>query len=42
MSPASKKELITLTECRTKIEHLEEAVRELKQEVASLRAERKE
>jgi hypothetical protein len=42
MSPLSKKELVTLTECATKIQHLEEAVRELKQEVGGLRKEKKE
>jgi hypothetical protein len=42
MSPISKKELVTLTECRTKIEHLEEIAKELKQDLTQLRKERKE
>jgi len=42
MSPMSKKEYGTLTECATKIKHLEDVVNELKQEIAELRKERKE
>ena len=42
MSPVSRKELVTLTECRVRIEHLENTITELKQELAELRKERKE
>ena len=42
MSPfKSKRDIVILTECATKIEHLEEAVKELKQELAELRRENK-
>jgi chromosome segregation ATPase len=43
MSPlSSKRDIVVLTECATKIEHLEETVKELKQELSELRKEKKE
>ena len=37
MSPASKKEWTTVRECKIKIEHLENEIKELKQEFRELR-----
>ena len=39
MSPASKKELTKLIECDIRIKHLEETVKELKQELRNKREE---
>lgn len=42
MSPASKEEYAELAICKTKIGNIEEYIKELKQEVADLRKEKKE
>jgi DNA topoisomerase VI subunit B len=39
MSPASKKEWAVVTECKTEIKHLEEVVRELKEELKNHKKE---
>lgn len=41
MSPASKQEFGTLVVCQTKIKHLEEQIKDLKEEFASFKNEQK-
>ena len=42
MSPATKEEWAKITECNLRIQHLEEVVKELKQELRNQRKERVE
>jgi len=42
MSPMNKEEWGQLRECTTRIQHLEETIKDLKQEIMDLRKEKKE
>jgi len=42
VTPATKEEFAKIAECYTKIQHLEESIREIKEELRNLRGERTE